>query len=147
MDSTNTSQWTLDTLCTHLTAVIAANDIRYSERFESSQVALLAAITAQKSNVDAAIAAAEGAVNKAEKASEKRFDSVNEFRGTLADQQRTLMPRAEAEILFRQLSEKIDANTKALVSAAGHKSGARDLWGYIVAAAGLVMVLIFHFVK
>ena len=52
---------------------------------------------AQKEAVTAALAAADRAVNKAELASEKRFDSVNEFRAALNDSARLLMPRAEAE--------------------------------------------------
>jgi len=40
--------------------------------------------------------AMELAVNKAEAATEKRFESVNEFRAQLGDQSRTFMPRIES---------------------------------------------------
>ncbi len=55
-----------------------------------------------------ALTAVDKATTKAESAAEKRFDAVNEFRATLADQQRSLMPRAEVEILIKAVHEKID---------------------------------------
>jgi hypothetical protein len=70
----------------------------------------------QEKAVNAALQAAERAVTKAEIASEKRFDSVNEFRAALSDSARLLMPRAEAEQrmgaiekLVYDIKTKIDA--------------------------------------
>ena len=56
--------------------------------------------------VAAALSAAKEAVAKAEVANEKRFDGVNEFRTTLADQTALLMPRAEVDARLSALSEK-----------------------------------------
>jgi hypothetical protein len=152
------SQWTIETLREHVIVLIAANDVRYEQRFEASQSAINAAfiaqqtamqtaLTAQKLNVDKALDAADRAVTKAEVAAEKRFESVNEFRASLSDQQRTLMPRAEAELLIKTLSDRIEANTQALTTIRGQKSGMQGLWGYFVGAAGIVLALVFHFVK
>jgi uncharacterized protein YdiU (UPF0061 family) len=152
------NDWNVDTLREHLISLIASNDIRYSQRFEASQSALntaltaqqtamQTALTAQKLAVDTAQAAAEKAVTKAELSAEKRFESVNEFRATLSDQQRTLMPRSEAELLIKTLADKIDTNTANLTVIAGHKSGTKDLWGYIIGAAGFASAVIFHFIK
>lgn len=47
--------------------------------------------------VKLALDAAQTAVTKAETATEKRFDAVNEFRGQLADQASSFMPRELAE--------------------------------------------------
>jgi len=152
------SEWTIDTLREYLLKLIDANDIRYDQRFEASQsaidkaliaqqTAMQTALTAQKLAVDTAQSAAEKAVTKAEVASEKRFDSVNEFRNTLADQQRTLMPRTEAELRIKTLEDRIDAMSTTLTSSTGQKAGAHNLWGYLVGAAGIVLALIFHFVK
>jgi hypothetical protein len=134
-DDIGSSQWTLQTLQDHLVMLINANDKRYDERDKSTKVAM-----------DAALAAAKEAVIKAEGASEKRFDSVNEFRATLADQQRTLMPRAEVELLYKTLSDKIDALTEDAHTATGVKTGVRELAAYVIAATGVVMAVIFHFV-
>jgi hypothetical protein len=81
----------------HLTALIKATDVRYSERF-----------AAQNEALQVALVAAEKAVLKAEVASEKRFESMNEFRGALNDMVGKMMPRAETDQRFTALSEKLD---------------------------------------
>jgi len=73
----------------------------------------------QQRAVEAALASAEKAVTKAEVATEKRFEGVNEFRATLADQAATLMPRAEAEIRFASLLAKIDSLQRVASMALG----------------------------
>jgi small-conductance mechanosensitive channel len=97
------SGWTLETLKVYFEAVLSERDR-----------AVLAAFAAQKSAVDAALAAADRAVAKAEDAAEKRFESVNEFRNTLKDQQIGLLTRTEAEAEFRALREKAEAELRAM---------------------------------
>lgn len=48
--------------------------------------------------IAAALASADRANSKAEAASDKRFDSVNEFRATLDDHQKTLMTKTEGQL-------------------------------------------------
>lgn len=156
------SQWTVETLREHVLTLIAANEIKGNERFESSQSAVNAAflaqqtamqtaLTAQKLAIDTALAAADRAVTKAEVAAEKRFESVNEFRASLADQQRTLMPRSEAEILFKALTEKIDFTTQKITASEGQKTGMKDVWAYLVGGIGsvvgvvsIILLIVFH---
>lgn len=64
-------------------------------------------IDAQAEKVALALAAADKAVSKAETATEKRFESVNEFRGQLNDQSRQFMPRSEADQLVQQLTQRV----------------------------------------
>lgn len=66
-------------------------------------------IKSQKDAVDAALAASDKAVQKAEVANEKRFESVNEFRATLADQQRDLATKSEVNLRFKSLEDRINA--------------------------------------
>lgn len=70
-------------------------------RIRSVQDAAIARAESQEKAVTAAMAAAQAAVSKAEIATEKRFESVNEFRQSLADQSRIQMPRAEFEALHK----------------------------------------------
>lgn len=180
-------QWTIETLREHLLTLIAANEVKYSERFEASQSAVNAAflaqqtamqtaLTAQKLAVDTALGAADRAVTKAETAAEKRFESVNEFRSTLSDQQATFMPRGEATALFKSHDEKLSAiqsnydnrlealrasfekSNEALVKeiaslresrseTSGKSLGMNALWGYIIGAAGVALALVFHYIK
>jgi len=115
----------LNLLTKSLEDKLDAADLRYQQRFEaqskaleaafqSQQQAMQTALAAAKEAVVAALAAADRAVQKAETAAEKRFEGVNEFRSALADQQRTLMPRAEVDIIVRGLTAKIDGASEAL---------------------------------
>lgn len=72
-------------------------DTRYEQRFK-----------AMDEKTGLALTASEKAVVKAETATEKRFDSVNEFRGQLKDQASTLLPRLEADAQFKVYEDKID---------------------------------------
>jgi len=83
-------------------------------RFDSQDKATATALAAQEKAVAAAMAAAKEAVIKAETASERRFESVNEFRGTLLDQSRTFMPRLEYETSHKSLVEKVESVQKFL---------------------------------
>src|SRR5258708_4915140 len=99
--------WTLDTLEKHLTEqinflriLVEEHDERNKERFAAS-----------KESVVSALAAADKALIKAELSSEKRFEGVNEFRATLADQAANLMPRSEYTVQHRALEEKVNILT------------------------------------
>jgi hypothetical protein len=73
-------------------------DRRYEDRFKA---------TDDKTSL--ALTSSEKAVTKAEIATEKRFDAVNEFRGQLKDQASTFVPRAEADSRFKGIEEKIES--------------------------------------
>lgn len=95
-----------------------------------------ALIDSQAEKVALALASSDKAVGKAEVATEKRFDAVNEFRQTLADQARDLMPRLEAEQRIKQLADEM-----ALLRGTS-RAGATALLGWIVGAIGLVSAVI-----
>ena len=78
------SQWTVDTLKSLM-----------DERHATQSKALDAAFVAAEKAVQVALESAEKAVSKAELAADKRFESVNEFRATLQDQQGTFVTRVE----------------------------------------------------
>lgn len=110
------SGWTTDTLAAHIASVIDERDNRYQQRWEAQVNAVDAALLAQRAAIDAALIAVDKATSKAEQASEKRFESVNEFRQTLTDQAATFMPRAESLSLFERNSERIQEIMKRLDS-------------------------------
>lgn len=110
-------------------------------RFDAQDRAVASALAAQEKTVAAALASADRAVSKAELASDKRFEGVNEFRQSLADQARLLMPRLEAEQIVKGLTEKLDALTARLNTRDDQGKGAGNLWGYIVGAVGLVATI------
>lgn len=67
----------------------AEAELRNEQRFQAQEKAVIAAMLS-----------ADRAVAKAEAASEKRFESVNEFRGTLSDQVRLFIPRSVVDPIF-----------------------------------------------
>lgn len=126
-------KWTVDTL----RVLVEANDRRYKQRFGDQERAVAAALAAQEKAVAAALKAAETAVSKAESAAEKRFDSVNEFRATLADQTATLMPRSETDIRLTALGDRLTAAERQLAQSSGRTGGVQASWAVLV---GLVTV-------
>lgn len=119
--------------------IIESNDRRYEERFKA---------TDEKTTL--ALAASEKAVTKAEVATEKRFDAVNEFRGTLSDQAATLFPRAEAESRFNSFDEKIEDLKKDIGSLKESRSNLEGrIWmlGGVISVAIIILNLIMKYLR
>jgi hypothetical protein len=112
------SAWTIDSLREHYDVLLAQLDRRYEQRFEAQEKAVDAALASAEKAVSAALAAQEKAVDKAERADEKRFESVNEFRAQLSDQAGSFLPRAEADVRFTSINEKIAGNTARFLTVA-----------------------------
>jgi hypothetical protein len=142
---------------------LAERDRRYMGQHESTNQSLVVGLAAQKDASDAALAAQreavtaaltaqERAVSKAEAAAEKRFEGVNEFRNTLSDQQRNLMPRSEVSVVTNAMSDKIGALEVSINSKLGalekqfdaiqnERAGIRGGWGYAVGAVGFLLAI------
>lgn len=127
----------LETLERNQTKMQDERDRQYAQRFSSQQDAVFSALQAAKE-----------AVTKAETAADKRFDSVNEFRQTLAEQAEKFMSKDTGDAKFEAidkalliLNEKASVNASRLdlIKAAGEGAGA--LWGYILGGVGLLMML------
>lgn len=119
--------------------MIAERDRQYDQRFRAQEIAVTAALAAAKEAVAAALTAAKEAVTKAEGAAEKRFDSVNEFRNTLKDQQLTLASKADMDIRFKFLEDKIKLVEDRQTKASGAAEGTNWLWGVLSVGAGIAI--------
>jgi hypothetical protein len=116
----NISGWTVDTL---------------KEHFE-------ARLNAQRTAMEAAFAASEKAILKAEAAAERRFESVNEFRGQLTDQTRTFLPRETFESIVGQWGDwraQVDAR---LNQTQGAGAGTDRVVGYLLGGACVVVAVV-----
>ncbi len=118
-----------------LRRVLDERDARYAQRAASQDKA-----------VSSALETSEKAIIKAESATERRFEGVNEFRQTLADQASTLMPRAEYTVQHQALEEKVSANDKRInelqstqISLLAKGGGAKEAWSYVIAIIGLII--------
>jgi len=130
--------------------------IYVDERFAAQDKAVNVGLSAQRTAVDAALTAQKEAVIKAETATEKRFESVNEFRAQSAMQQATYVTIAEHQAELRALNLRFEELNKNLLArldrieerinkAEGVKSGLRDGWGYLVAIAGIALAVLSRF--
>jgi hypothetical protein len=95
------NDWTVATLKEHHDAKITALEKQ-----------LTLSINSVKDNIAVALAASEKAIGKAELASERRFEGVNEFRATLSDQAATFLPRAEYSVQHKSMADRLDAMEK-----------------------------------
>ncbi len=128
--------WSIETVREHLLALLHQHENMDERRHESQAQAL-----------EAARMATQMAIDKAEIAMERRFESINEFRESLSDQTRTYMPRAEYEAKHVAITAQIDSIDKRLTLAEGRSSGIQASWAVVIAVvtialAGLGAVLI-----
>jgi hypothetical protein len=111
-----------------LYAMIVEMDRRYEQRFN-----------AQDKAVAAALDSAKEAVLKAEVASEKRFESINEFRGQLRDQQQTFVTRDEVAIRFRAVEDRVQRLDEMALKNQARLEGFNWLWGIAGTAFGMLV--------
>lgn len=144
-----------------IAAALIAQEKAVNTAFTASEKAVNAALVSQEKAVSAALIAQKEAVTKAEASAEKRFESVNEFRKTLADQTATFIPRAEAIQRADNNAEKIAAVDKRMTDnfaqvnsrldlTTGKSDGRHDFWGYVIGAVGLasaIAVLMANYMK
>lgn len=112
-------------------ALLDEMDRRYTERHAALEKSFLLAM-----------GSADKAVQKAETAIERRLEGVNEFRATLADQQRTLMPRAEVEVIVNSMNERIADLKRQIDTLQSERAGIKGGWGYAVGVVGFVLLIL-----
>jgi hypothetical protein len=132
----------IETSVSGLREVLDERDERYKQRAASQDKA-----------VASALETSEKAIIKAESATEKRFDSVNEFRATLADQATRLMPRVEYSVQHEAMVEKVQfvearlaEVQKELSAIQARGGGLKEAYGYVIALISVVMAgLVLYF--
>jgi hypothetical protein len=138
----NTSGWTIDTLRQHIDIVLAERELRYEQRFQASQVALQAALTADRALVQAALAAqekstqaamvaAKEAVGKTERDAEKRFELLNELRAGVATSQQ-----------FDALEKMLNELRTEVVGMRQRGVGVSASWAMMLGLGGLILTII-----
>jgi hypothetical protein len=114
------SEWTVDTLKEHFDAILVEKD----------------------KAISAALLAAKEAVTKAETASDKRFENVNEFRQTLSDQTSTFVPRTEWQSAKDEQERRLRIVEAAATGVAANRALLIVLAGLVVAAVGVVVAIV-----
>jgi hypothetical protein len=104
-------------------------------------------IDSQAEKVALALAAADKAVSKAEVATEKRFEGVNEFRAALNDQTRLQVTTDKFDSVIDGLNGRIRSLETRIEKAEGQGLGAREnktgIYAAIAAAVGLLAIVVF----
>lgn len=93
------------------------------------------ALGSAKEAIKVAMDAADKAVTKAESAAERRFESVNEFRGQMADMQQTFARSDVVDTKMRALDEKINELLRTREKSVGRGSAFGDVWTWALGAA------------
>lgn len=127
----STSGWTIDTLREYMDARLADKDLRDQQRFDGQSTA-----------IKDALLAAEKAVTKAETANERRFEGVNEFRQTLSDQAATFISRGEFDAQLKALADRVREIATRVDKTEGRSSGFASGYGYLVAAAAVIIAIV-----
>lgn len=142
MKENNGNVWTLEALKEHYDALIKLQNDDFNQLLKERDERMV-----QRYN------SMELAVNKAEVATEKRFEGVNEFRAQLGDQSRTLMPRIETEVLIKNINDKIETSNKSIndkitalttkiEKTENVKAGGSAMVAYIIAGISLIITVI-----
>lgn len=90
------------------------------------------------------------ATDKVADASAERFASVNEFRGQLSDQQKTLLTRVEYDSAHADVVRRIDLNTdqiNELRRVSANYAGRIAAYGSLFALLVLGVTIALHFIK
>lgn len=125
-----------------LEAVIAAlkellneRDHRYEERS-----------IAQDRAVGVAMDSSKAAITKAEMATEKRLEGLNELRSMAEDQSRNFARNDEMKLVHTGFDKRIDELTSLVRQQMAHGGGIKDAIGYVAGAAGLLIAAIAAYV-
>jgi uncharacterized protein involved in exopolysaccharide biosynthesis len=147
-----------------LERILDERDKQYDARFRAAEVAVNAALTAQKEATAAAFTASEKAIVKQEEAQTTYNVGHNDLSRKMDDQYKTMMPRTEVTALFKSHEEKLEAlrtqmeaanariaeDIKSLRESRSEQSGvrtsAREIGAYVVAALGFAAAILSRFI-
>lgn len=103
---------------------------------------LMAAVEGGKDAARFALESADKATAKAETATEKRFDSVNEFRAQLKDQSATFIPRIEVEQRLTDIMSRLESLRTRDAQRTAHSAGSTALYGWLIGGIGALATIL-----
>jgi hypothetical protein len=127
---------------------------QYSDtKFDANKILNESILTERDAKLKDKFESLATAIDKAEKATEKRFESVNEFRSTLNDQQKTFLTASEYKSAHQNLVDLVNASNKTVNDTIltqkeridkieNVKQGSSNVWIIIVGVIGFATGLI-----
>lgn len=120
-----------------LVAIVAANDVRYQQRFDAQSKALDFAAAAAKEAVTAALAGADKAAIKTEQTSDKRFADLGDL---IREQFKGLSNALEGAVKRLDTIEgRLNVSGGETAGTRRAKDDMRALWMLLIATAGVVI--------
>jgi hypothetical protein len=120
---------------TRFDSLRAADELRYQQLRAGDELALRAALTSAEKAVQTALNAAKEAVVKAEIATEKRLEGLNELRQGVAT-------KDALDALDMRLQDLKESVTQIHSAQVGRSAGLKDYVGWIVAAVTIISALV-----
>lgn len=127
----------LRTLVTQLQERVTSLDRLMEAKFVTFRTLL----DSQAEKVKLALDAADKAVAKAETSVNDRLNAMNEFRGALSDSQANNVTRAEFEQFRAAHSAQVAELKERIDKSEGRSGGVGQVWGVIVAVAGIAIAI------
>lgn len=120
-------------------AIIAANDLRYQQRFDAQSKALDFAAVAAKEAVNASLANTDKAAVKTEQAADKRFADLGEL---IQEQFKGLTDKLDAIIHRVEVVEgRLNMSSGAVTGKRELKEDSRGLWAIFIAVCAVLLTL------
>lgn len=123
--------WTIGALHDHL-----------ERRFRDLEKLVDVRFDAQEKATKAALVSAEKAVEKAEKLATSRAEQQNEWRQTVTDLTRMMMPRAEFDTAHGNLVDRMTGLCERMDRAEGRTGQTHTIIPWLIAAAGVIVAVI-----
>lgn len=117
-------------------------DRRVAQRMDMERSRLEVQVEASREALTVALRAVSDATTKADLATEKRFESVNEFRDQLKDQAGTFIPRIETEQRLTQLSTRLDELRSNDTQRSARSAGSTALFGWVIGGIGALATIL-----
>jgi len=95
--------------------------------------------TSQDTAVAAALATSKEAVTKAETATEKRLEALNELRQVVVDQSKDFARTAEVKLVISAIEIRVAAIAEAMNTSVARGGGMKEVFGYVVGVGGMLV--------
>jgi hypothetical protein len=126
----------------HLRQLLDERSNALRRELEALAARLDSAFAAAEKATAAALDSAKEAVTKAESASDRRFESVNEFRATLQDQTSQFVSRLEFSAKVDALDSRIRDMARIQEQASGKDDGVSATKSGLIAGIGLLVAIV-----
>ena len=136
-----------DKPCSHTELIarvteLGGNILSFKELMDERDKRYAQRAASQDQAVALSLAASEKAITKAEQATERRLESLNELRGVVVDQSKDFSRAAEVKLAFDAIANRITGLSELVhtfsTQQTSKAAGAREVISYLVGAGGII---------